>query len=587
MGSTSAKAVHDRTWLTEALSGWTLEAVQGCYERATAVKARHAELLKQVNAERVARIEASKAVAVTRSETNRKGTSVSHDDSAGQEAEAASALAAELRTRGGEEELGRALAEAADHHCIMLNRREWMEVFTDFTVLTKSGFLSLGLEVFEALDVHKAGRVDFVESVLMCVLCGDGSPHEQMKFAFEMFDVDGSKALNEEEMDALIAKLARAAVVLGLIDGADAPTEDIIKAIGAEMFRSADIDRSGCINEDEWVRWSLSHVMGQRLLRVLERHKNAEQIREAELAAAASKAKYGAYGHQLRQRKVPTAKSKKGEALSQQARENMKVRQARKATLEDLLRISPFDISELKTLLKKFSRHAHEMEEREDRSGSPGPRRLGLGLHRDEFEEFMEANYPKMKDKRQVLDHVFDAFDSDNSGTLDFNELVMGLGQLTRGSLEEKMDLLFQMYDSNGDGQISVHELMVFVNKENASFMESMQFAEELATIVAQSAGVRTTGIASQKGKGALKLSRKAFQTALKEHPVLFDCFASAIVPGMDKVAGPFREHREAFVSSHHIPATLLHCHARFSHTHCGALVRNIDSPSSTWRSCK
>ena len=54
---------------------------------------------------------------------------------------------------------------------------------------------------------------------------------------------------------------------------------------------------------------------------------------------------------------------------------------------------------------------------------------------------------------------LFDAFDQDGNGRLDFRELFLGMSMLLSGSYEERLKCAFMMMDSNGTGRVSKDEL--------------------------------------------------------------------------------------------------------------------------------
>ncbi|XP_064630263.1 Kv channel-interacting protein 1-like isoform X3 [Lineus longissimus] len=60
--------------------------------------------------------------------------------------------------------------------------------------------------------------------------------------------------------------------------------------------------------------------------------------------------------------------------------------------------------------------------------------------------------------------YVFNTFDKDNNGTINFEEFVMGLSVLSRGSLHEKLQWAFDLYDINGDGIITKDEMLDIVS---------------------------------------------------------------------------------------------------------------------------
>ena len=43
--------------------------------------------------------------------------------------------------------------------------------------------------------------------------------------------------------------------------------------------------------------------------------------------------------------------------------------------------------------------------------------------------------------------YVFDVFDDDDSGTIEFEEFMFALSITSRGSLEERLDWAFRLYD--------------------------------------------------------------------------------------------------------------------------------------------
>ena len=63
-------------------------------------------------------------------------------------------------------------------------------------------------------------------------------------------------------------------------------------------------------------------------------------------------------------------------------------------------------------------------------------------------------NLPGMLGER-----LFAAFDRKSNGVIDYEEFISGLGLLSRGSTDEKVNFLFHMYDLKGDGAVSREEL--------------------------------------------------------------------------------------------------------------------------------
>ncbi|OQR90034.1 hypothetical protein THRCLA_09458 [Thraustotheca clavata] len=63
-----------------------------------------------------------------------------------------------------------------------------------------------------------------------------------------------------------------------------------------------------------------------------------------------------------------------------------------------------------------------------------------------------------------LIKRLYQVFDKDGNGTIDFREFIIGLNSLVKGTLEQKLDTLFALYDKDGSGTISVSELVLILN---------------------------------------------------------------------------------------------------------------------------
>ena len=83
-------------------------------------------------------------------------------------------------------------------------------------------------------------------------------------------------------------------------------------------------------------------------------------------------------------------------------------------------------------------------------------------LAKEEFQKIYRQFFP-FGDPSSFADYVFNVFDSDKSGTIDFKEFICALSVTSRGKMEDKLDWAFQLYDIDGDGKISYEEMLQIV----------------------------------------------------------------------------------------------------------------------------
>lgn len=67
--------------------------------------------------------------------------------------------------------------------------------------------------------------------------------------------------------------------------------------------------------------------------------------------------------------------------------------------------------------------------------------------------------YKAMSGNEDGSRYIFAAFDIDHNGKIDFEEFLKAISVTTRGSYNEKLELVFRMYDINNDGTLERKEL--------------------------------------------------------------------------------------------------------------------------------
>ncbi|CAD5126085.1 DgyrCDS14247 [Dimorphilus gyrociliatus] len=99
-------------------------------------------------------------------------------------------------------------------------------------------------------------------------------------------------------------------------------------------------------------------------------------------------------------------------------------------------------------------------------------------LRRDQFEAIYQQFFPHGDPSKFAL-AVFNVFDQNKDGVIEFKEFLHALSVTSRGTLDEKLDWAFSLYDLDDDGYIDRLEMISVVEAIHAMVGSFLQMPDD------------------------------------------------------------------------------------------------------------
>ena len=299
--------------------------------------------------------------------------------------------------------------------------------------------------LFDAFDVSQTQTLNFREFVRALNFVSVGNTHDKLGLSFKIYDVENSGVIRKWEMKLVLEEIYLDAKKFwqngaGVKPNDYSDKETLKKKIAAvvdAVYARFDKDQTGQLSFMEYVQAAMSLPELADFMKGV----NVVDV-DIEKLVEDRKAKRNSGGDRQKT---------EDQSRFQKANESLQGTEL----INDLANSTKFDTQDVKKLLDEFNQLANGKNFlRKDQANA--------------IKSILESSR-LCGDDRKVASHLesedivlrlFDAFDTDNSGTIDFKQFVVGLNRTSRGSKRDKIELAFSIYDVDGSGRIYKDEFI-------------------------------------------------------------------------------------------------------------------------------
>lgn len=177
----------------------------------------------------------------------------------------------------------------------------------------------------------------------------------------------------------------------------------------------------------------------------------------------------------------------------------------------------------------------------------------GSGLTFLQFQKVFARAVPDYDQKSLNLNRMFDVFDSNQDGVVDFKELMSGLSIMYAGTLDEKLKFIFKAFDVGNKNYITLEEFTQLYKQVSSAF----KFDYDLATFEEEFENTIRKDFKSLDKNNNGTLSFEEFKKIILIQPLIIECFSagnSSQTPLVYKYSSHVRADPNRHNSFHFLP---------------------------------